>query len=571
MKKLFYLLIGILLIIPITAKADVSGPAVFSYTVTVNNPNGIDEYDRVEDDSKYVYSKTGRKVPFGTTFATRDDLYGDGELTFVGDGYKYVKVSELTAIEKEFKLDKKYLSDEYEMYALKDTEIKSGPGKGYQTVGKINAGDTVKTRDMLLLEKKYFESEDSKTHQIEYNEKEFDTYFDDWNPWHYVEYNDIVGYITTMDKTIIDAGEDKRNIVFLQDLDVYDINTNEIVHTFKALDKITANIHSLEWTGFYYIEYEDIKGYINYSDYMTPTVLFDDNPLGPLEVIIIGDTDIYSSSDYKIDNDEGSSVIDKSKITGTIPSLTKIKLDYYKNDIGWIDGYYEDGNIKGYLGIGNFDVICSTDFNDNFIKWINDGESFAAPKTDNFIIDSFRTSKKINIYEKPFKDSKIIGTIPANTDFKTEYDTCTGLVYYNDGWIIDNNDNGYGYITEGSTKFPIELNIYDTLEKDRKIVGKIPANKEFEPKYINSYDINNNDSVVAYYYDDGEVKGWVEVISNNGSYSQEKIDDKNDDIVIVKKDKKDYTLYICIGIGIIISLTSIITIILINKKKKTLV
>jgi hypothetical protein len=35
--------------------------------------------------------------------------------------------------------------------------------------------------------------------------------------------------------------------------------------------------------------------------------------------------------------------------------------------------------------------------------------------------------------------------------------------------------------------------------------------------------------------------------------------------------KKDYTLYICIGIAVIISITAIVTIILINKKKKTLI
>ncbi len=557
MKKIFYLLIGLLLILPTMVKADMSSPTVLQYKVTVNNPNGIDEYKEVEvNDYEYKYEKTGKKIPYGTTFITFDD--GDDTKGFIKgpEDYEYVNIKDLVAVEKEFKLDKKYLGDEIEKYVIKETEIKSGPAKAYETIGKIKAGETIKIRSMILDEKNYFESAEYKKGKTE-DEINDEQYADDFNPWYYVEYNGIKGYVSVLEESLAVPNLKDQTIIFLGDTDIYDLNSDKVIKKFKTFDKITGKASGLnQWTDKAYIESSNFKGYTTLGSI---AVKWDNKTF-----IILEDTNVYSTRDYYLKDSNGKLIWDKdnneykedeSLIVTTLKPGTTLIAEYFSGDTEdgrWYEVYYEKDGIKGYLEL--YDAY-SYDFKNK--KFEQNSIQYQEKKT-------FITPKKTNLYESPNLDSKVISTIPANTSITSELYGSNFVYYEKDGvkgWIIDDYIIG----DYGTQKFIIDndMNIYDSLDSDRKVITTIPANTEFKSKYFDS--INK-----ISYYEKDNVKGWIDYSKSNNIQKEEQNKQENDkpkEETIIKK-KNNNIIYICIGAGVVLSITAVVTIILINKKKK---
>ena len=237
MKKIFYLLIGVLLL-PSMVKADLAAPAIITYEAIVNNPDGVDIYKY--DNSTNSYVKTGEKAPYGTTYKVADDNY------FCVDYTKcdlFIDAKELTPIEKNYKLDKSLLTDEIDAYVLKDIEIKKGPAITYESTNTIiKAGENIKIRGINLPGHK-------------------DSYFE--NPWYYVEYKGVKGYISILESSITYNLENK-DVIFSCDVSITDPITKEELTKIKANTKVNMIVGETDpWTCEYYVEYEGYKGYTN--------------------------------------------------------------------------------------------------------------------------------------------------------------------------------------------------------------------------------------------------------------------------------------------------------------------
>ena len=208
----------------------------------------------------------------------------------------------------------------------------------------------------------------------------------------------------------------------------------------------------------------------------------------------------------------------------------------------------------------------------------------------------------LNYGDSEIKDpvtDKVIGIVKANTIFKNniylvdewsssyyvEYNGIKGLVL--DSPYIWKND---------SVKFKTtsKLNIYEKLEDDMqtyknklKVVGTIEKDTTFNSEYYDIYD------GCRIYYKNGDLAGWIytdmEEESDNcvgiwyedseedsGNMIDETSEETNSPIEIIdvaspiqEKIGNMETVYICIGIAVIVCLTAVVTLILINKKKKS--
>ena len=296
MKKVFYLLLGILLILPSVAKADMSSPEVIQYKATVNNPDGIDEYKYDYDNDGYV--KTGKKIPYGSTYT----VYSDEFICIDNECESFVNPKDLTPIEKEYKLKDDELNKEsISATALKDIEIKKGPAVAYG-----GTGVTIKAGTKFNM------------HEIFTGKSE--------TPWYYVEYNGTKGYVDTYDDGI--AYNIRENeFITGNKIEILDPVTKKSIKTIDVYTKIKANIGTLSyWSKYGYIEYNGTKGLFDiYS-------VIEKNEA--IEITAVKETDLYS--------DLGAA----TKI-GTIPVGTTFTSEYYDYTYESII-YYEKDGVKGF-------------------------------------------------------------------------------------------------------------------------------------------------------------------------------------------------------------------------------
>ena len=194
----------------------------------------------------------------------------------------------------------------------------------------------------------------------------------------------------------------------------------------------------------------------------------------------------------------------------------------------------------------------------------------------------------------PFTDPKIgakIDTIKANTVIKTMIygsDVWSGIYYleYNGKWgTVDNSafiveGNNIEFTTTENLKIYDSVTINDNGEMTGKVIGTIPKGTKFNSKF---YDSENWCMVIR--YENGSIKGWIyaELDDSEESYDYykglsfewpnddevtEETKDDNNDIVPAPKNNKMQIIYLCIGAALLISLTAVVTIIFVNRKKK---
>lgn len=328
MKKLFYLLIGILLLIPAITKADMASPLVISYKATVNNPNGIDDYEEKTVNNESQWVKTGKKIPYGTIFEIDEE-----DREYMCNENYCAKYSDLVAIEKNYKLKQEEIGEEITFKTLKETNIKSGPAQAYETIGKIKANETVKGKNVIALN----EAEEGDT------------------PWYYVEYNGIKGYVSELDDTM--AGKFYNStIMAIEDIDLFDLNKNK-VKTLKAFETLDVKFCFLSgWSRYIYIETNDFKGYVDQWYVAFKGANINDIKYEENEKFL--DTPIEYTTTDEIKVYEKANKFD-SKVITTIPKGTTFASEYYLSDYEDIFVYYEKDDIKGFAQTNNYE--CSDD------------------------------------------------------------------------------------------------------------------------------------------------------------------------------------------------------------------
>jgi len=268
---------------------------------------------------------------------------------------------------------------------------------------------------------------------------------------------------------------------------------------------------------------------------------------------------------------------------GTIPKGVKLKPEYEYNHY-WL--YVSYKGIKGFISRYKDKVV---------LEMVPvDGEDI-----------SMITINKTPIYKTSdgnFKDSNILGYIPSNTEI-TNYWLSTdkggespGYYYvtYNgiSGFIVSNSKvDSYAHNCEGYTiKSKKEANLYKTVDFDdngisSEKIGSIEANKDYEVKYcgvvpnsiyyipsLNGWVIENYDDPYLIVTDqDGKIVDDSEDTDTNTSDEPQKDDSKDVPQKVDVKENKGISngelIIICVGVGILVALTILITILLINKRK----
>ena len=284
---------------------------------------------------------------------------------------------------------------------------------------------------------------------------------------------------------------------------------------------------------------------------------------------------------------------------GTIKAGTKLDIRFFVSvdedtgdtlyEIGIPFVYVEYNGKKGFITTYN-STVAYLEFTDGIVSF------------KDVDIEDPVTNKKIGVLKANELLMKNVYRLDIwSSSYYVEYNGIKGLV------------NKYSFITKDNKKQEFttnkKFNVYDTLEVDMetyekklKVVGTIDKNT------IISSDIwDDMYDECRIYYEKGNVKGWIfapNLESNNEdeentpcyglTYEIEDEEEDNEDIIgsddnkddIEKpseeklngveeipiqennKENKMQIIYLCIGAALLMSLTAVVTIILINKKRK---
>ncbi len=326
MKKIIYVILGVLLFLPTIVKADMGAPMIKEYKASVKNPDGADIYRFDFDNEKYV--KTGDKLKYGTIIIVDYEEDGWIEINTGEESEEeneaeekedlYVQLKELTAVNKTYKVNSKELDTAISALIVKDQAIRKGPAYGYESTGKtIKAVTTVKVRGLL-----------------EYNEED-KKYYDEGNPWMYVEYNGTKGFIEAYEGKVA-FNKVTTTVMANNDAEVINPQTGKKVGIIKANTKTNLTLYTLDaWYSDYYVEYDNVKGYVE------DEVVFPKQET--LDFKITEKIKVYETLKY---NDDGDLI---SKLVTTLPKSTAFSSNYYLIFNGWVVIYYEKGNVKGWI------------------------------------------------------------------------------------------------------------------------------------------------------------------------------------------------------------------------------
>lgn len=304
MKRIFYAILGILLILPFAVKADMSAPMIERYKAVVTNPEGARlyeyGYDAEDDTSTGELVATDVFIPYNKTIEV-DGENEDGLTAWSDeyDGFFYLK--DITLVKKDYKIDTRNYREKFTSLVLKDVVIKKGPAEIYDSTGTIiKAGEKISIR--------LIDSE--------------------WNPWAYVEYNGTKGFINTMDGAVTYGPVEVELITN----SIIKLNNNNTIPVNTVLKKDVYNLDPWSWG--YYVKYNGAYGYIAYSE----AVAKNDESI---EITALEDLNIYEQANEQIDKNN-------LKVIGKLKKGTTFSTKYYDN-YQLCTAYYEKDGIKGWI------------------------------------------------------------------------------------------------------------------------------------------------------------------------------------------------------------------------------
>ena len=299
MKKVLVLIIGLVLFIPSIIFADMGSPGIEEYKATISNKDGATIYEELDFGE---YGITNKKVEYGKTVAITFD---DGEYAQVDFDY-YIKLSDITLIDKNYKFVDSKWDKASTQIVLKDQEIRKGPANGYDSTGvKIPAGTKVKVR----------------------------AYLEEMSTWYYVDYNGTKGYIDSY-KAKLTTLEASKNFKAYTDIDLVDPVTSKVIRTIKTNTIVSGTYYLLDqWSRSIYLYTENYKGIVpNYGLAIKEETR---------EYTATKDLKVYEKVD--LDNQKGVKEI------ATIKKGTKFTSAYFESYYMDYIIYYEKGNTKGWI------------------------------------------------------------------------------------------------------------------------------------------------------------------------------------------------------------------------------
>jgi len=343
MKKMKYIILLLLMIIPILVKADMAAP-MSSYKIRISNPNGANTYEWNPDEKEYTLTETKLNYDEVYNIAYEQiidgELYGQASIRVKDENgwqtenyFGYIKLSDTSPLEVNIEDYKKETSVKY--YVFDDTcYLYKGPSKIY---GKIEPKIFIK-----------------KGTTIESN------YYDEM--WTYIEYNGVKGWVYkyTFNKGpynepagmvyVNEKKEYNRKILTMKEIELYkspktDEKTDKTIPKGVSLDYIYVYLME-PFSPNYYVSYNGNYGWLKteQEDYIITNIAY------------------YTRSTLKIKNDDGLKMYispnQNSEVLANIPKDTEVTSKYSLEESHSTPWYYINYNgTEGWLYINTYEDI----------------------------------------------------------------------------------------------------------------------------------------------------------------------------------------------------------------------
>lgn len=153
MKKLFYFVIGVLLVIPLSVKADMGAPMIRYVVVTPKSPSGAPCYgsDKTSNGS-IVPGKQVGTIKYGDIVYYSIEEKFDGKIYADMSNYgncRFIDPSDFKPVDGKNKNDIFVDTDLYKGRTFADLKVYIGPSSSYEQVGVINKYDEIKISNDL--------------------------------------------------------------------------------------------------------------------------------------------------------------------------------------------------------------------------------------------------------------------------------------------------------------------------------------------------------------------------------------------------------------------------------------
>lgn len=432
MKKIFCLLLLVLLLIPLSVKADMSGPS-FNYKVRVSNPEGAKTYDIQVNNSKYTYTPNG-SLAYNTVVNVYDERK-DGNKTYLSvsiEGQEYtLSTDDIEPMTSDVKLED-YAHEKYSKYTVfkEGMHLYSGPSSIF---GKAEEDYTLPVG--AEIETKYY---DEVYGYIEYQGHK------GWVCiYQYSGFLDDECYLMTkVDKNLTQVSQNYFDDIYTaaDSVLLLDIITRE-----KADIKIPANT-KLDVRYYksdnphapaYYINYQGNNYWFVDSDGSTKFKNTDNNFVMPYKDVKIMKTFNPSSVDNKL-----SDYTNK-----TIPAYTKVTYEY-ETCLDWGEGCFYEVTYNGTHG-----WIYEHDLDANeYIDVVANGTYNKKLNKDVTLYKNVNDKSESNIV-KILEEGSEVTLFSMYIDENFEYE----WVY-----VLDKDKNGIGFIEYSKDLFK------DSTSKDEK-------------------------------------------------------------------------------------------------------
>lgn len=517
MKKLFILFSMLILCFPIYV---FGATGIFWYNTEnvgyyayVSNENGANASCYVSyDEEMNILVPYLSKIKVSNEFFINGKLYAsfDYKDTTCDISLDDISVANGNKLELEF--------SSFERVIYKDIYLYEGPAYVYEKVIKVPAWTKLKI-----------------------------TYSDDM--WGYTEYNgkkgwfNILSYESAYDYSDYSGSlyDIHLNYILNNDLQLVSspFNNDKVVGIIPKGTEIKINYYLSSGNGIsYYVEYGDIKGWINkVDDYVGRTAeIYDDKGF---EILAMKGGSIFSLKNLDIYSD-----VDKTTIIGNIPKYTSVALNYH---------IFNKNNSKDYLYINYNGVsgwVIDEDINeekeDDILK--NYPEIHAAEMYASYILSDDIQVKNISTNEKEnIKKGEIVYIGYENCD---DEECSKDYLYY--------NSNSYEYVDfdgEYFNNFQEEPDLFEPIEKgeDKKFVFDVNVPTEV---------LNAKIFGVDFFLDDNLSTESDDVIS---TISDDAFPKKEDDGIIDILMKIPIIYYI-IGGSVFVLIIAILVIVVIKNK-----
>ena len=307
MKKIFYLILTVLFLLPIAVKADMGAPYIKAYKVVSKTGNEIPYYD-------WSFKEAG-KLPGNFEVDIMNEIKKDGEVygDFTTTEYAgYVKLSDvkLVGAQETSEKEAKYKAV---IFAEEGLTVYAGPNYLTGEVGQVSYKDEVTAAD-----------------------------YEEGNAWIYIEKGNVKGYVDGL----------HGSIGILTKGDRIDVNTSTKYTEYYSLDSWSRN-------AIYIKEGE------NYTKIENTASTFDMK-----EVTVLNECKVYKDGDWSSDGTNislGDVIGTIPKGTVIKPAYTNSRYDVISLYVetssisGWIKGNSKDFSANCFSLTGESTAVTSTE------------------------------------------------------------------------------------------------------------------------------------------------------------------------------------------------------------------